>query len=107
MMCEMVCSSYGFFVVCSFTGRRRHTSCSLVTGVQTCALPICLALGLPDSGVAAGEGALDGEDRVAPPDRFCSDRRDDGRATAPSLELAGEVGKLEKLAPCKIGRAHV
>src|SRR3546814_17194571 len=37
---------------------------------------------------------------VDPPDRFCSDRRDDGRATAPSLELAGEVGKLEKLAPC-------
>src|SRR3546814_7071926 len=59
-----------------------------------------MALGLPDSGVAAGEGALDGEDRVDPPDRFCSDRRDDGRATAPSLELAGEVGKLEKLAPC-------
>src|SRR3546814_16425301 len=24
-----------------FAGRRRHTSCSLVTGVQTCALPIC------------------------------------------------------------------
>src|SRR3546814_6805131 len=25
---------------CFFTGRRRHTSCALVTGVQTCALPI-------------------------------------------------------------------
>src|SRR3546814_7648786 len=25
-----------------FSGRRRHTSCALVTGVQTCALPICL-----------------------------------------------------------------
>src|SRR3546814_2274544 len=24
-----------------FSGRRRHTSCALVTGVQTCALPIC------------------------------------------------------------------
>src|SRR3546814_6060905 len=23
-----------------FSGRRRHTSCALVTGVQTCALPI-------------------------------------------------------------------
>src|SRR3546814_2309162 len=25
-----------------FSGRRRHTSCALVTGVQTCALPILL-----------------------------------------------------------------
>src|SRR3546814_13434741 len=24
-----------------FSGRRRHTGCALVTGVQTCALPIC------------------------------------------------------------------
>src|SRR3546814_17875505 len=29
--------------MCSFffSSRRRHTSCALVTGVQTCALPIC------------------------------------------------------------------
>src|SRR3546814_1684734 len=32
-----------FFVLCScffFSSRRRHTRCALVTGVQTCALPI-------------------------------------------------------------------
>src|SRR3546814_7160256 len=29
---------YCFF----FSSRRRHTRCALVTGVQTCALPICL-----------------------------------------------------------------
>src|SRR3546814_8786732 len=28
-----------------FSSRRRHTRCALVTGVQTCALPIC-SLGL-------------------------------------------------------------
>src|SRR3546814_9714605 len=28
------------FVFC-FSSRRRHTRCALVTGVQTCALPIC------------------------------------------------------------------
>src|SRR3546814_10672053 len=28
-------------VVCCFSSRRRHTRCALVTGVQTCALPIC------------------------------------------------------------------
>src|SRR3546814_1109043 len=27
-----------------FSSRRRHTSCALVTGVQTCALPISAAL---------------------------------------------------------------
>src|SRR3546814_18549508 len=32
---------YSFF----FTRRRRHTICALVTGVQTCALPIAAVLG--------------------------------------------------------------
>src|SRR3546814_10226311 len=32
------CLTLRFF----FSSRRRHTSCALVTGVQTCALPICL-----------------------------------------------------------------
>src|SRR3546814_3502168 len=27
-----------------FSSRRRHTRCALVTGVQTCALPICIML---------------------------------------------------------------
>src|SRR3546814_7531366 len=36
-----------FFISCFysccffFSSRRRHTRCALVTGVQTCALPIC------------------------------------------------------------------
>src|SRR3546814_7656130 len=36
-----------YFVVCFFSSRRRHTRCALVTGVQTCALPIslCVAFG--------------------------------------------------------------
>src|SRR3546814_8627263 len=36
----MLCS---FFVVFFFSSRRRHTICALVTGVQTCALPISIA----------------------------------------------------------------
>src|SRR3546814_9369244 len=32
------CGTFCFFFVSS---RRRHTRCALVTGVQTCALPIC------------------------------------------------------------------
>src|SRR3546814_2402425 len=30
-----------------FASRRRHTRCALVTGVQTCALPICLCASEP------------------------------------------------------------
>src|SRR3546814_13454240 len=30
-----------YAVLCFFSSRRRHTICALVTGVQTCALPIC------------------------------------------------------------------
>src|SRR3546814_5885531 len=30
-----------FFCIFFFSSRRRHTRCALVTGVQTCALPIC------------------------------------------------------------------
>src|SRR3546814_5591467 len=37
---------------CFFSSRRRHTRCALVTGVQTCALPIC------DARVKAAKEAL-------------------------------------------------
>src|SRR3546814_9536866 len=37
VMC--ICSL--LFVCFFFSSRRRHTRCALVTGVQTCALPIC------------------------------------------------------------------
>src|SRR3546814_7619546 len=30
-----------YYVFFFFSSRRRHTRCALVTGVQTCALPIC------------------------------------------------------------------
>src|SRR3546814_2857278 len=31
-----------FLLCCFFSSRRRHTRCALVTGVQTCALPISI-----------------------------------------------------------------
>src|SRR3546814_7339966 len=43
-MCVLLLLCWCGFVVCSvcffFSSRRRHTRCALVTGVQTCALPI-------------------------------------------------------------------
>src|SRR3546814_5236536 len=45
------CKSFFF---CS--SRRRHTRCALVTGVQTCALPICPAFRSPLASVAGTRG---------------------------------------------------
>src|SRR3546814_5166472 len=39
------------FLFFFFSSRRRHTRCALVTGVQTCALPIC-------NGHLAAQGAM-------------------------------------------------
>src|SRR3546814_9398735 len=36
VLCSSILVCFFFFSI-----RRRHTSCELVTGVQTCALPIC------------------------------------------------------------------
>src|SRR3546814_10784125 len=36
----MICCLRLIYVLFFFSSRRRHTRCALVTGVQTCALPI-------------------------------------------------------------------
>src|SRR3546814_1562959 len=41
-----------------FSSRRRHTRCALVTGVQTCALPIC-SRPTPTAGGGATAGVRD------------------------------------------------
>src|SRR3546814_9196355 len=47
-----------FFLFFFFSSRRRHTRCALVTGVQTCALPISSLAGLQPLHVAAWIEAL-------------------------------------------------
>src|SRR3546814_8654544 len=39
--CCVVCVMFSCLFLFFFSSRRRHTRCALVTGVQTCALPIC------------------------------------------------------------------
>src|SRR3546814_2562285 len=54
-MTELVCVYCNWFF---FSSRRRHTICALVTGVQTCALPIFGAVrgrGVPVAGVVISE----------------------------------------------------
>src|SRR3546814_10081106 len=43
----MLCYVYSLLVFFFFSSRRRHTRCALVTGVQTCALPISAARMVP------------------------------------------------------------
>src|SRR3546814_5469255 len=73
-----------------FSSRRRHTSCALVTGVQTCALPICGRPGLREPGMAiraeaigdifAGDGAVTSTSRsTARPSLLGSKRSEERR----------------------------
>src|SRR3546814_15190666 len=50
-----------FFYVFFFSSRRRHTRCALVTGVQTCALPISVHVRmkkLHELGIVVGSNLL-------------------------------------------------
>src|SRR3546814_9335140 len=70
-LCDVV------MLFCFFSSRRRHTSCALVTGVQTCALPICSGIGddqrlsgrdriLAEADVARGFGPVEPVRRLEP-----------------------------------------
>src|SRR3546814_1082602 len=48
---DLSCLLFFPYVFFFFSSRRRHTRCALVTGVQTCALPICLVDGQIDKAV--------------------------------------------------------
>src|SRR3546814_4338352 len=75
---DVSCSYYAkLFVLCwlffFFSSRRRHTRCALVTGVQTCALPILsvtavMALAsVVGASVMTGDGGLAGGTAFAAP----------------------------------------
>src|SRR3546814_7708876 len=51
---RLLCIS--FVVYFFFSSRRRHTRCALVTGVQTCALPICGSVRSTKAGAIVGSG---------------------------------------------------
>src|SRR3546814_7793664 len=46
VVCVFVLCVYGWYFC--FSSRRRHTRCALVTGVQTCALPISAPVMKPE-----------------------------------------------------------
>src|SRR3546814_21142465 len=52
MLVVVICCNCIYFWFFFFSSRRRHTRCALVTGVQTCALPIyCAEATVKDIGV--------------------------------------------------------
>src|SRR3546814_5130347 len=100
-----------------FSSRRRHTRCALVTGVQTCALPICDRPRRPRAGCSAppgsprGRGPDDGRARAeaapAPSRRAVRSAR-----RLPLVMIADVVGADTVLPEGEahadeIGRAHV
>src|SRR3546814_5010941 len=116
---------FSFF---SFSSRRRHTSCALVTGVQTCALPISVYRREGRSGVnfAWAQGAARYHtplDDLAHLDPGSLQHQGDNML-AMARELATTPAQLQRPhdavffslfgrelvswpAPWKIGRAHV
>src|SRR3546814_5998144 len=60
---DTFCAVYGvvlFYFLFFFSSRRRHTRCALVTGVQTCALPICQRIGADAAGQSLRHFEADG-----------------------------------------------
>src|SRR3546814_14359045 len=94
-----------------FESRRRHTRCALVTGVQTCALPILL-LRQPARGYAATcEALADACDpdysRIEAPVLLLTGNEDvvGSPATAHALQALIKNSTLTLLEDCEIGRA--
>src|SRR3546814_8073427 len=103
-MCVSSISLFLFF----FSSRRRHTRCALVTGVQTCALPICGNVDArartvaferqPAAHVGAVAGAVDAQRRRCDPP---------AGVFAPACDAAGEVdvvGRAETTGPAEAQR---
>src|SRR3546814_6285838 len=113
-----------YFVVFFFSSRRRHTICALVTGVQTCALPISArrdstSKGRLTASPAAAQRAPVGSIRRPPccrrPTRTTRTAARAGsvpeRETADGHHSARRLRRPARLTPherfAQIGRAHV
>src|SRR3546814_5251543 len=87
------------FVVFFFSSRRRHTRCALVTGVQTCALPIC----------RPGRWRLRGQEQLVHPGTQLGQRRTDriaGRSEDP-LELLATATCPDRSEERRVGKECV
>src|SRR3546814_18892706 len=72
------------FYIFFFSSRRRHTRCALVTGVQTCALPICWRI------------AILSRDTICAP----SERATSSAAPQPEILLVAVLNLLARWVAC-------
>src|SRR3546814_6064021 len=96
-----------YFVYCFFfvSSRRRHTRCALVTGVQTCALPIYVSIEAITGTVAGDNLAGDEGDNIISGGRG-NDRFYGGGGDDTYVWNADNISKLIHDKPfVKIGRA--
>src|SRR3546814_6251527 len=100
----LYCMRFILLVVCCFffSSRRRHTRCALVTGVQTCALPIYGMVHAAETREAARAELIDTWDaqRLADPEKTRiilthtnAEVRDLNQAARDRLREAGELGQ--------------
>src|SRR3546814_10754165 len=83
-----------------FSSRRRHTRCALVTGVQTCALPI-LAMSF-SAGARFGQFGLVSDSRC---DKFAATRAFEKPEGLEILLVREDAHLSGTTIPCEIGRA--
>src|SRR3546814_2569935 len=93
-MCSYCCLMFFFF----FSSRRRHTRCALVTGVQTCALPILARI--DDVMNYRTEERLDDSAKVTGGDKLAT-----GRKLLGKVEIKDLVFGYNRTDPPQIGRA--
>src|SRR3546814_8960210 len=104
----MSCATYACNCFC-FSSRRRHTICALVTGVQTCALPIF------DNDVEAVGKPLDHDGRAEFPEILHRDATNDEAQAGSSRLYSTNRRSRARFATAasspppsiQIGRAHV
>src|SRR3546814_20976927 len=77
-------------VLSVFASRRRHPRCAVVTGVQTCALPISAWVRLFDETIAALRFPVGGKEMTSAEALNCLSSRDAARRT----EGAEVIGRL-------------
>src|SRR3546814_17351276 len=73
-----------------FASRRRHTRCALVTGVQTCALPIWRGFGIPACAIPAISRSTNGSrpsEQVSTPNKLRQPFRNAGPCRTTDLLL--------------------
>src|SRR3546814_4069011 len=105
------------FIVWCFSIRRRHTRCALVTGVQTCALPILLAaiviaaaayLSAEPRYLATAQVALERTaEQVIDVDSVTPTADPDSAAVDTEVQALRSPELIGRVVDRQIGRAHV